>query len=418
MTKPSRAPLAILFLTVFLDLLGFGLIIPTLGVYAKALAQDANISYPFFAATSLGFIYSAMQLICTPLWGRLSDRIGRRPVLLISIAGSALGFLGVGLASSFWWLLLARAFAGVMTSNLSVAQAFIADVTTPETRSKGMGLIGMAFGFGFILGPFIGGELGGAFGAEAPSFFAAGLAGLNFLWALFALPESKKPGQEQRPRTSRFETLRRDIFGEPRLVGLVLLSFLSIFAFAGLEQTFGLMVQEKFSLSEEDAGQLAGRYLGFAGLIGAVIQGGLLGRLVKRFKEPNLIAFGIITMGLGMLLISFFDGRWLLLLPMALVSVGQSAFTPSANGLLSRFADPERQGEILGAAQSANSLGRILGPAFAGVMFQNLGYQAPYISGAIVLALAFLFALQLRPKLSPDSPTPSTQTEAEAAARS
>jgi MFS transporter, DHA1 family, tetracycline resistance protein len=401
MTTKQRSPLVILFLTVFLDLLGFGLIIPSLGVYARQLAQDANISQPIFAATSLGFIYSIMQFVFTPLWGRLSDRIGRRPVLLISIAGSAVGFLGIGFAQSFWWLLFARAFAGIMTSNLSVAQAYIADVTTQENRSRSMGLIGIAFGLGFVLGPFVGGELSGAYGTAAPSFFAAGLAALNFMWAMFALPESRKPNQSPRPKTSRVEMFRREILQSPQLSSLMLVSFLAIFAFANLEQTFGLMLQAKFNISSEaEAGQLTGRYLGFAGLLGAFLQGGLLGRLVKKFGEPRLIVFGFFTTALGMFLVSSLDGRTLLLLPMALVAIGQGAYTPSVSGLLSRLSDPERQGEILGVAQSANSLGRILGPAWGGMVFQHLGYHAPYVSGAVVLIIAGILGLRFKQRWS------------------
>lgn len=394
MDKPARSPLGILFLTVFLDLLGFGILIPSLGIYAKHLAQDVGIEYANFAATSLGVVYSLMQFVFAPIWGNLSDRIGRRPVLLISIAGTAIGFLGTGLATSFWGVFAARAFAGAMTSNIAVAQAFIADVTPPDQRARGMGLIGAAFGLGFVLGPAVGGELTHLYGIAAPAYAAAGLSALNLVWALFKLPESRDPNTPPPARRSRLETLKA-LGGDPKLAQLALLFFLVTFAFANLEQTFSLMLQDKFTLGEEDASVRTGRYLFFVGLLGAILQGGLVGRLVKRFGETSLITFGNACLFLGMIGIAYVGGVWLLLVPLALASIGQGVYTPSVNGLLSRLSDPTRQGETLGLNQSIGALARILGPAWGGVSFDWFGYRAPYLTGAAVMALAFLLSFRL-----------------------
>lgn len=405
----ERSALGVLFLTVFLDLLGFGLIIPALGPYARQLALEGQISQPYLAATSLGFVYSGMQFLFTPLWGKLSDRIGRRPVLLISIAGSVLGFAAVGLAPSFWLLLLARAFSGVMTSNISVAQAYIADVTPPERRARGMGIIGASFGLGFLLGPFIGGELAGRFGLIGPSFLAAGLSLINFFWAFFALPETRKAAEApaERQRRSRVTTLR-ELWSDPRLSLLLLIFFISTFAFANMEQTFALMVQEKFippdpahpEAEAAEATLLAGRFLGFIGIISVILQGWLAGRLVKRFGEPRLIAVGLFAMTAGFFLVVPVEGLALFFMPLSFLSIGQGVSSPSMNGLFSRLSDPERQGEILGLSQSAAALARILGPAWGGYSFDVWGYEAPYLTGGVFMGLSFFIALRLSSRLA------------------
>jgi MFS transporter, DHA1 family, tetracycline resistance protein len=396
-TRTGRSALGILFLTVFLDLLGFGMIIPALGPFAKALAEEGGVAHANLAATSLGFIYSAMQLIFTPLWGRLSDRIGRRPVLLISVAGSVFGFAAVGLVDtyypSFWLLLAARAFSGVMTSNISVAQAFIADVTPPEGRAKGMGLIGAAFGLGFVFGPFIGGELS-RYGLSGPSFLAAGLSLINLAWAALALPEPRERKARPAGRT-RLETLR-ELVADRRLALLLAIFFIVTFAFAILEQTFSITIGAKFELPPEAASTRTGRYLGLAGLIGAILQGGLVGRLVKRFGEARLIAAGALSLAAGFFLVLYVDSAVVFLVPVVLVAAGQGLSTPSTSSLFSRLTDPERQGEILGLTQSVGALARILGPAWGGEAFDLFGtYRAPYLTGALAMLAAFVLAARL-----------------------
>jgi MFS family permease len=326
-----KASLGTLFLTVFLDLLGFGLVVPFLPGVARAHGASDLV------ATLVGASFSLMQFLFIPLWGRLSDRVGRRPVLLWSIAASAVGMSFLGLAGSIVGLFAARLFSGVATANIAVAQAYIADITTPENRAKGMGMIGMAFGLGFIFGPFIGGELGqyevlGHRGALA-AFVAAGLSAVNFVMAFFLLPESlpaERRGQSRR-RAVPFDLEAIRQAGRLTGVGLAIaINAVVIFWFAGLEQTFRLFTEDAFGMSVAGTG----RVLGLVGVVAAIVQGGLIHRLSRRFGEPRLVRAGALILSAGFAAIwscpSF--GGWsraVLYAGACLTALGTGLVTPS-----------------------------------------------------------------------------------------
>ena len=394
MKKPS---LLVIFLTVFLDLVGFGIVLPLLPIFARTLEASGLVIGLLMAS------FSAMQFIFAPVWGRLSDRIGRRPVLLVSTAGAAISYaifaVGSGQTGLTGLVLLfvSRAFAGVCGANITVAQAYIADITPPEERSKKMGLVGMAFGLGFIFGPALGGlglKLGGI---TAPGWIAAALCGLNFLFAFARLPESWHPGVNavaQRPRWEQVKhTLQR-----PGIGLLVLVVFLATFSFACFETTLGLLVSLNFGLKFETIKGVVHTFddkvmylYTFCGLVGALVQGGPLGRAVKKFGEPTLIALslGLVAVSLGVLP---FIKTWPLLLgALAMLAVGSSLTRPPVFGLLSQLTPADEQGATLGVAQSAGSLARIFGPIFAATLFD--GHPSwPYLACACVSLAAGLLA--------------------------
>ena len=393
MRKPS---LLFIFLTVFIDLVGFGIVLPLLPIFAR------NLDASGFVIGCLMASYSAMQFIFAPVWGRLSDRIGRRPVLLVSTAGSAVSYalfaIGSGQTGMGALVLLftARIFAGICGANITVAQAYIADVTPPEDRSKKMGLIGMAFGLGFIFGPALGG-LGLKLGnISTPGWIASGLCAANFFFALAKLPESWKPGArpvEDRPRLRQFtDTMKR-----PGIGALVGVFFLATFCFTCFETTLGLLVSKNFNLVVED---LKGGvhvfdtrvvYLyTFCGLIGALVQGGPLGKAVKKLGEPLLIALSLVLVGVSLLPMPFVTNWPLLLVVLAVLSIGSSLTRGPVFGMISNLASPSEQGLTIGAAQSAGSLARIAGPIVAGTLFE-VRPSLPYlICGVLALVTAWI----------------------------
>jgi DHA1 family tetracycline resistance protein-like MFS transporter len=394
-----KASLGTLFLTVFLDLLGFGLVVPFLPGVARAHGASDLV------ATLVGGGFSLMQFLFIPLWGRLSDRVGRRPVLLWSIAASAVGMAFLGLADSLLLIFAARLFSGIATANISVAQAYIADITTPENRARGMAMIGVAFGLGFIFGPFIGGELGqypvlGHPGALA-AFVAAGLSAVNFVMALSTLPESLPPerrGQKRR-RAVPFDLEAIRQTGRLSGVGLAVgINAMVIFWFAGLEQTFRLFTEDAFRMTVASTG----RVLGLVGVVSALVQGGLIHRLTRRFGEPKLVRAGALVLAAGFAGIwscpSFGDwSRVVLYVGSCLTAMGTGLLTPSLSSYVSRQAPPESQGTTLGVLQSMNALARVLGPAAGGLLYQFFGMRGPYSFGAVGMLAAGIIASRLPP---------------------
>jgi DHA1 family tetracycline resistance protein-like MFS transporter len=398
-----KASLGTLFLTVFLDLLGFGLVVPFLPGVARSYGASNLV------AALLGAAFSAMQFLFIPLWGRLSDRVGRRPVLLWSIAASAGGMVLLGVAHSLPMLFLARLWTGMATANIAVAQAYIADVTTPERRARGMGLIGMAFGLGFIFGPFIGGELGrvavlGRPGALA-AFVAAGLSAINFLMALLSLPESRvivpggSPPPEGRRRVAPLDgaalRLARSIPGVPLAV---VIGFSVTLWFAGMEQTFRLFTEDAFAMGVASTG----RVFGLMGLVTALVQGGLIHRLTRRFGEVRLVQAGAPLLGAGFALIALAPGlggrgRTVMVLGACTMALGYGLIQPGVSSYTSRQAGREVQGAVLGILQSMSALSRVIGPAAGGLLYQLLGLRAPYAAGALGMFLAAVLASRLPP---------------------
>jgi MFS transporter, DHA1 family, tetracycline resistance protein len=393
-----RASLGTLFLTVFLDLVGFGLIIP----FLPALARDLGASD--FTAAALVASYSLMQFLAVPVWGRISDRVGRRPVLLWSIAASALGMIFLGLAQSLPLVLLARLWSGAATANIAVAQAYIADVTLPEERTKGMGLIGMGFGLGFMIGPFIGGELARVhvFGHQGtlPAFVSAAFSVVNLGFALRYLPESLPPDKRSAQVGKLAPIDLRALRTTGRLPGIrliLLIAFNSIFWFAGVQALFRLFTLDAFQMNVESTG----RVLGVVGLVSVIVQGGLIGKLNRRFGEIRLLFAAVVLMSLGFALQGLSVGLGVAMFVVASIvtSAGTALHMPSVSSYISRRVGPEVQGATLGLMQSAGALARASGPLLWGLLYDGLGPRVPFYIAAAAIAL-LLLAVPRLPRLT------------------
>jgi MFS family permease len=400
MTKAPR--LGAIFFTVFLDLLGFGLVLPFL---AKEARDTFGVSP--MVATLLGSVYSLMQFVFVPVWGRLSDRVGRRPVLIGSIAATAasMAALGTGLvfSQSVAWLFVARAFSGIATANLGTATAYIADITKPVDRAKGMGLIGMAFGLGFILGPGVGGALsriaiGGRHGA-APCFVAAGLSVINLVWVIWGVGESLPPDVRARGVRRNLAPLNfaavRQAAALPGVAQAITVNFLMVLSFTNLDQTFTFFCADLFSINEQGTGYV----LAFIGIVAAGVQGGLVRPLAARFDEGTLIRAGTaiqVVAFAALVAAGSVASRPLLLVAGGLLALGNGLAQPSTSAFISRRAPAERQGATLGANQSFASLARAFGPAVGGWLYGTLGPRAPYAAASIGMAVALAFATGLR----------------------
>ncbi len=360
-------PLIIIFTTVFIDLIGFGMVIPILPYYANT---------PPFNATprEIGFLvasYSLMQFFFSPLLGRLSDRYGRRPILFISLLGSALGYFVLGAANTLWLVFAGRIIAGITGGNISAAQAYIADVTSKKNRAKGMGLFGAAFGLGFILGPAIAGILS-KYGAHVPFYFAAALSFVNAIALFVILPESLKPGVrelvlERKNRIAElFESLKHKEFRDINIVYFLLVTSFSIMTYA-----FVLYTAYRFGYTPEQNGYLFA-YIGLVSIIG---QGFLFGRLENKFGESPLVVVGCVLMVISLFAVPLVGpqsgGLVGLLIGSAMLSFGNSLASPGLTSLASRAAHEDEQGRALGIMQSAASLARAIGPMLGGVLLNN-----------------------------------------------
>jgi multidrug resistance protein len=395
----GRPSLVVLFVTVFIDLMGFGIVIPLLPLYAERMSATA------FEAGVLLAVYSLMQLLFAPVWGRLSDRVGRRPVLLMSLAGSALSYLLLATAGSLGMLFAARVLAGVAGANIPVAQAYIADVTSGAERTRGMGLIGAAFGLGMVIGPALGGGLL-LLGPRAPELFAAGLCLANVLVAAVRLPESHAPSGSRRdafrhplaPRAVRAVVRRGGV------AGLLATFFFVTLGFAVMEGTFSLTATHRHGYP---ASQVAGLWL-YMGLVAVVVQGWLVGRLARRVPERLLVMAGAAALGMGLAAVPWADPGPELLIALALVVAGQGLASPSLASLLSRSAGTA-QGAVLGLSQSLSAAARVIGPAAGGLVLHRLGPGATYAGAALGAAGALAFAVPAaRPRLAGDTITGSS----------
>jgi multidrug resistance protein len=420
----------VIFLTVFIDLIGFGIVVPLLALYS------ANFHASGWMLGVIGASYSAAQFIFSPIWGRMSDRVGRRPVLLISTAGASISYVMFALGSSLTnsttaltVLLISRAFAGACGGNITVAQAYIADITPPENRSKRMGLIGMAFGLGFICGPIIGG-LGLKFlGFTGPGWLAAAICAANFLLALFILAESRKPSSEAakaRPHLKQWA----HVLSHPKIGMLILIFFLATFAFSCFELTLPLLVNDDFglNLSGEEirhATTITTLFV-YCGLIGAFVQGGATGRLVKLLGESKLIAVSLLLTGISLALLPQIKGSgplpwahifnsanapWLKMLGvLALLSIGSQMTRPPLFGMLSNLTPENEQGATIGVAQSIGSLARIFGPLLAAPLYYH-SHWLPYVICGGISILAALIAIAMLPSRvavnTTSAPTPA-----------
>ena len=402
----KRSPLAVIFTTVFIDLVGFGIVIPVLPFYAEGTRFNAT-------PRTVGLLfasYSIMQLVFSPILGRLSDKYGRRPVLLISIIGTGIGFLILGFAKTLWMLFAGRILDGITGGNISTAQAYIADITTKEDRAKGMGLLGAAFGLGFILGPAIGGILS-RWGIGVPFLFAAGLCFANAILLYFTLPETVTPDHPARVSAAGGRGLRQllESLRQPRLGFVLAIYFLFIVAFSIMTTSFSLYTMFRFGYDAQHNGWL----FAYVGLIAVIIQGGLIGRLVKKFGELPLVIAGALCFAASLFAVPFVGpntgGLLALLVGGGIFSLGNSLATPALTSLASKSVGAAEQGTVLGITQSAASLARAVGPSITAVLIHSAMAQrgadgqthhmsdhslfVTFWTGAAIMFLAFLLAV-------------------------
>jgi MFS transporter, DHA1 family, tetracycline resistance protein len=389
----SKASLLTIFLTVFIDLLGFGIVLPLLPIFATQYSHDES-------GVVIGLLmssFSAMQFLFAPLWGRVSDQVGRRPVLIVGLAGSVVfyGLFGYAItAGSLTLMFVARIGAGIAGATISTAQAYIADCTTLETRAKGMALIGAAFGLGFTFGPLFavfalpaGGETPG----PGPGYAAAALSAAALLLAIFKLPESLRPDSAREARKLfDFATLR-EALSVPSIAMLLAAWFLCVFSFANFESTLSLLLRDVLKFNFRQVCEI----FAFIGFVLTLVQGGLVRRLSGRVSEGKMAATGAVLEVIGFALLVYTTKNYslgLLLTVLAVIVSGFAFMTPSVNSLVSRRSDPARQGAILGVGQSVNALARIVGPA-VGIPLFRLDMAYPTWMAMVLMAIGGVLVL-------------------------
>ncbi len=380
----SARALAVLLLVVFINLVGFGVVIPLLPFYAKAMNAAPWQVTTMFAAYSLG------QFFGEPFWGRLSDRIGRRPVLMVTILANAVAYVALAFAPNIWIAMLVRLAGGFGSGNISTIQGYMADVTPPEKRAGRMGLLGSAFGAGFVIGPSLGGLLArpsaGQLGFQIPLFVAAGMAALAVLGVVLFVAESRAPSAPDSKQPGRREALGQAA-AHPILSRVLLVTLVSTGAFAGMESIFGLWANARFAWGPREVG------LCFAviGIIASLGQGVLTGRLARRFGEGRVLTAGLAIIALSLLATPFAPHASLAIVAVGCTAFGQSLVFPCVAALISRASPPDRQGQMLGLNMAAGSLARIGGPLLAGPLF-GLAAGGPYWFGAALMIPAIVFA--------------------------
>jgi DHA1 family tetracycline resistance protein-like MFS transporter len=386
----KKSPLASILSIVFIDLIGFGMIIPILPLYAQRF-QATEWQIGILLAS-----YSFMQFLASPVLGWLSDRYGRKPVLLCSLVGSASGYLLMANAGSLGMLFAARILAGVAGASVGTAAAYIADITPPENRSKRIGLIGAAFGIGFVLGPAIGGILS-HFSVVAPFWFAAILSILNAILMWIVLPEPERHTEQHKGPLNLKDTFEQA--GSWRLGVITVTYFIAIAGFAIVTVIFPQVSHRRFELNQSQISYI----FVMMGLIGATIQGGAIGRLAKRFGDVNLAITGFALMSVSMLLMPFAGSVPVFLLFSSGLAIGNSLSQPTVNAMASKGASAALQGRVLGIVQAAGSLGRVFGPVIAGFLLMgdhlrpNSQYgNTPFLVGGVIVAMAFGLASTLR----------------------
>jgi len=374
--------LTFILITVFIDMLGLGILIPIIPFVVREFSASA------LTVGLLSMSFATFQFIAAPILGRLSDQHGRRPLLLFSLFGSGVGYVLFGFAHSLAMLFAARIIDGITGGNVSIAQAYIADVTKPEDRSKTFGLLGAAFGLGFILGPAIGGSIARVWGLSAPALLAAGLAFANTIYGFFVLPEThpleKRRVADVSPRSLNpiggvMRAMRHEHLGS---------IFLAIFvfncAFSGLQSNFGLFALVQYNWGPQQTALL----FSLLGIIGAVTQAVIVRKLVVKFRDRSIAAAGMWIQTVAYCLFAFVQRAWVLWPASALTSLGAGVTQPTMTGIISRAVDETEQGVMMGTTQSVIALTRIVGPLWAGFSFDWLGPGAPYWSGAIMIFVA------------------------------
>ena len=394
--SPDASPRAlyVLLLVVFINLVGFGLVIPLLPFYAKSLNASA------WQVTALFSAYSVGQFIAEPFWGRLSDRIGRRPVLIVTILANTLCYVALAFAPSIGWAFAIRLISGCATGNVSTIQGYMADVTPPVKRAGRMGLLGAAFGMGFVVGPTLGGLLPGVAGLlghsesgrlafQIPLLVAAALAAVASLGVFLFVVESRAPSAKDAPKPRRRDALQAAV-AHPVLPRVLLVTLISTAAFAGMEAIFGLWTQARFDWGPRQVG------LCFAviGIIASVGQGLVTGRLARRFGEAKVLTAGLVIIALSLAVTPFVPTAAFVPVAVGFTAFGQSLVFPTVAALISRSAPPDKQGAMLGLNMAAGSLARMTGPMLAGPLF-GLAVGGPYWFGAVLMIPAVAFALTI-----------------------
>jgi len=395
MTKRTTS-LILIFLTVFIDLLGFGLLIPILPAFGlKVLNIDE---------ASIGIVisaYSFIQFIFNPIFGKISDKKGRKPVIQFCLLLNAVGYLLFSITNSFFLLLLSRIIAGIGGSSISVAQAYIADITTTENRSRGMGIIGSAFGLGFVFGPLLGGILS-EFGYAVVGYFAAGFSFLAFISTSFLLPESLKLRSETELFQSGIQRKRKlfdihsfqHVFKKPDLALLISLFFVLTFSFANIYGTFALLGIQVYHFTDRQNGYM----FGIIGLTSAIIQGTLIGTINKYLTRKKIFIISSFLISINLALIPYAGSFLGLAFVGMFLSIGTGLFQPTILSLISEVASEQEQGMTLGINQSMSAIARMLGPLWGGFAFEYLGYQFPFLTGAFFTAVIFLISIFYLPK--------------------
>ena len=392
MTSPTvpaasqKSALAVLFAVVFINLVGFGLVVPLLPFYGQSLNAAPWEIAVMFSAYSLG------QFFAEPFWGRLSDRIGRKPVILITVAANAVGYVMLAFAPTIWAAVAIRLFTGLGAGNVSTVQGYVADVTPPEKRAGRMGLIGAAFGLGFIVGPGLGGLLVrenlGRLGYQLPIFTAAGIALLAALGVIFFLRESRAKADPAAPRPAFLGGVH-DAMRNPVVSRVLLVTLIYMAGFSGMESTFGLWTEARYGWGAREVG------LAFmaVGIVSVVTQGLIAGRLARRFGESRVLACGCLLFGAGLVGQVLSPAAWMVPVMMAVGAFGMAMTMPNISALISRSVAPDRQGAMLGLNMAASSIARIFGPVIAGAIFSGIGHDWPFLIGAMLTVPAAVMAV-------------------------
>ncbi len=398
----QRSPLLPIFLIVLVDVLGFTIVIPLLGLYAEKFGASPLV------ATSIVSVYAVCSLISTPIIGNLSDRYGRRPLLLISQAGTCAGFIILGISTSLWMVFVGRILDGLTAGNLSTAQAYISDHTEPQNRSKAFGVIGIAFGIGFMFGPGLGGWLGDSYGMHTPFLVSASLSALSIICTYTILPRELPPQLRPAPaeggpmpagrRPSAFDfATYADYFKRPGLGSIYLQFFLFTFAFSVFTSGFALFAESRFHWTARQTGYL----FTYAGLVGIILQGGLIGRLVKRYGEIKLGLAGFVALVAGYIMLGFAETLVMLLVVATVSGFGSGVLRPVLTSRISQVVGRHEQGVALGISGSLSSLAMTLAPPTGGTML-NAGLTTQW---ALVSAVAGFIGLVAAIVSRPRAPT-------------
>src|SRR2546430_127230 len=379
----ARSRVAVIFFTVLIDLIGFGIIIPILPYYAQRLGAGG------LGLGALLGVFSAMQFVATALLGRTSDRVGRRPILLATMLVNALGYLLFAAAHSYVVLFIARVVSGFAGGNISAAQAYMADITTPAERSRGMGMIGAAFGLGFIIGPALGGLSAHYLGPSAPGLVAAALSLANFVSAYVVLPESLQAEHRTERELWDFSHIG-DAVRHPRLAPLMMAWALAPLAFSGYTVALPLWAGVTFGWREQQLGW----FFTVIGATAAIVHGYAYGKLARRFGDRALLIAGGFGMAFAIRVIPAIHSSAALYGWTAVLALPDSIFGPAATGLVSVFADPTEQGTVLGAAQALAAPGRLLWPLVMGKVY-DASHPAAFLVAGAVMALGGLVCLRV-----------------------